>query len=460
MKKFTLIVFVLLVSFCFVLTGCSGSTLSMPTGLENVSSNGGSVVCIGDYLYFANAYQSYEDLTEKSDNDGSNVKQHSLKRAQTNTDKSLKKDLDDKIIYENVANKIAAYETSNMFVVGENLYFTSPNVHKSDSKDEDKYNKYEFELNTLFKIKLDGSGLKEIYTTETSSAKFYLTGGNNQSILIYDDSKIMQVKCYTNSSSVETLAENVTSTVFPYEQGIELVDIYFTTNREESDQLEGNIVKKLNIITGEILSVSGYSNNNETITLISYDGNYLFYTRSGGAKVGGLYVTDFSSNEEIKKYDYSSFSSSSKIYLIKDNSQGINMFAFEYDSNIYIQAMDSDNDAAAQKLTSETSSILFVDKVYIYYSTDKGIFRVSAKTKIIQQISDITTFKTDCVDFDGRFIYFYAEITDSSSGTYYLHRADTSNAKDVNDSSSNLNIECIAELLEEDVKTETTDAEE
>ena len=310
MKKFTTLLFIMLVSCCFVISGCSGATLSMPQNYNTVTSNGGFVVGVGNYLYFANAFKAYSTLTTASDNDGDAVAQHSIKRVEVedNAQKALVLDEDDAIKFENVLNKIAGYETSNMFVVGEYLYFTSPNIHKNDSKDAEKYNTYEFELSTLFRIKLDGSGFKEIFTTETSSAQFYLTGGENQTLLVFDDSKLMRLDCYSNSTKLETLIEDVDSVALPYNQQLEVKNLYYTTAREEGGNFTGNILNVINLETKETAAVSGYANDKETITLVAYTGERLFYTRTG-LSVEALYSNDFSnglSSQQIHKYQISS----------------------------------------------------------------------------------------------------------------------------------------------------------
>lgn len=452
MKKFTLVLFALLISFGFILTGCSGAVLTMPQNYLDVASNGGFVVEVGGYMYFANAYQSYTNLKTKSDNDGNGVKQFSLKRAEIENN-AFKLDEDQNVVFENVVNKIAAFETSNMFVVNEYLYFTSPNVHKNDSKDKEEYNTYQFELSTLFRIKLDGSGLKEIYTTETSTAQFYLTGGGEQKLLIYDDNKILQVNCFQNSTKVNTMAEKVTSVVFPYEQNQEIVDVYYTVDREEDDAFTGNVLKRLNLVTGESSEVAGYSNNKETITLISYNGQRLFYTRTGVEDRKALYSNDFSSglsSEQKQRYDTDNFKSDSKLYLIKDIEYGAEVFVFEYNNNIFMQNLSDDNDSAYVKLTDESSTISFVDGTYVYYTTENGIFRVSVLgSHKIQQISDVKDFNADLLDFDGRFIYFYAKAEGAETDTKYLYKAD-SYACDAD----NIKTECLAELLEQDVKKE------
>ncbi|MDY2695539.1 MAG: hypothetical protein SOV27_00030, partial [Eubacteriales bacterium] len=432
MKKFTFAVLTILVSFCFILSGCSKAPLTMPEDCTVVYSNGGFVVGVDNYLYFGNAYKAYSDLKEKSDNEGSGVKDKALNlnRVELNNvdQKSLKLDEDEKANYENVISKIAGYDTSNMFVVGENLYFTSPNVHKNASKDKDKYNTYEFNLNTLFKIKLDGSGLKEIYTTEKDGSKFCLTGGEKPTLLIYDNEKIMQVKCYEGATKIETLAEKVKSTVFPYENGVDFVDVYFTADREEDDQLTGDLVKKLNIKTGEITDVNNMAGNKETITLISYNGERLFYTRTGGAENRkGLFSNDFStgSSEQKQRYDTSSFSATSKIYLIKANDYlSEDVFVFEYSNKIYIQKISSNHDAASKQITTEKSTIAFVDGTYVYYTTENGIYRVSVLgDNIVTQISDNKDFQSGALDFDGRYVYFYAKAKNDTTSTKYLYRA-------------------------------------
>lgn len=464
MKKFTFAVLTILVSFCFILSGCSKAPLTMPQNCNVVYSNGGFVVGVDNYLYFGNAYKAYSDLKEKSDNEGEGVKDKALNlnRVELNNDaqKSLKLDEDEKANYENVISKIAGYDTSNMFVVGENLYFTSPNVHKNASKDKDKYNTYEFNLNTLFKIKLDGSGLKEIYTTEKDGSKFCLTGGEKPTLLIYDNEKIMQVKCYEGATKTETLAEKVKSTVFPYENGVDFVDVYFTADREEDDQLTGDLVKKLNIKTCEITAVNNMAAYKETITLISYNGERLFYTRTGGAENRkGLFSNDFStgSSEQKQRYDTSSFSATSKIYLIKAEEYSTeDIFVFEYNNKIYIQKVSADNDAASKQITTDKSTIAFVDGTYVYYTTENGIYRVSVLgDNTVTQISDNKDFQSGALDFDGRYVYFYAKAENDTTSTKYLYRADTFTAE-----AGSIKTECIAELLKADTKQEEKTTEE
>lgn len=464
MKKFTFAVLTILVSFCFILSGCSKAPLTMPQNCNVVYSNGGFVVGVDNYLYFGNAYKAYSDLKEKSDNEGKGVKDKALNlnRVELNNDdkKSLKLDENEKANYENVISKIAGYDTSNMFVVGENLYFTSPNVHKNASKDKDKYNTYEFNLNTLFKIKLDGSGLKEIYTTEKDGSKFCLTGGEKATLLIYDNEKIMQVKCYEGATKTETLAEKVKSTVFPYENGVDFVDVYFTADREEDDQLTGDLVKKLNIKTGEITAVNNMTAYKETITLISYNGERLFYTRTGGAENRkGLFSNDFStgSSEQKQRYDTSSFSATSKIYLIKaEEYLTEDIFVFEYNNKIYIQKVSADNDAASKQITTDKSTIAFVDGTYVYYTTENGIYRVSVLgDNTVTQISDNKDFQSGALDFDGRYVYFYAKAENDTTSTKYLYRADTFTAE-----AGSIKTECMAELLKADTKQEEKTTEE
>ena len=452
MKKFTSFLFLILVACCFMFTGCSNATVTMPQNYNNVNSNGGFVVEVGNYLYYANAYKSYSKLTQDYENNGEEVAQYSLKRVEQedNAQKSLVLDEEEKVKFENVLNKIAGYETSNMFVVNEYLYFTSPNIHKNDSKDPDKYGKFEFELSTLFRIKLDGSGFSELYTTETSSAKFYLTGGENKKLLVFDDSKIMQLDCYNNSSKFKELVKDVESTVFPYDQQLEIANIYFTTARDEEDTFTGNILNVLNISNAETTEVAGYSNNGETITLVAFDGQRLFYTRTGLA-IQALYSNDFAnglSSQILHKYEITNIKADSTIRVINNvDGYDIKCFVFEHNNNIYKQDLSATNDTASIALTTETDAkIVFVDKTYVYYTTANGIFRVSVLTNTTQQVSDIKTLNKDYLDFDGRYVYFYASIEGAESDTQYLYRADTNACNN-----NSIKTECIAELLEKDI---------
>lgn len=447
MKKITTVLFMLLISLCFVLTGCNGSNLTMPQNYENPVSNGGFIVSAGNYVYFANTFKGYSSLTTKADNDGKNVAENSLKRLEISTSNkwfNLVKDEEQNFNYENVVNKIAGYETSNMYVVNDYLYFTSPNVHKN------KENAYEFELSTLFRIKLDGSGLTEILTTQTNDAKFYLT--KNKQLLIYDDGKIEALDLKNNKTSTKTLVSDVESVVFPREEEQDVAWLYYTTARDEEDLFTGNILNKLSIETGEvkeeILKVAG-----ETITLIAQDYGRLFYLRKGG-NADGLYSNDFSSSNSAVRHRTltDGISDGTDLAFIKCNNLDNNSFVFIYNNNLYVQLISATNDSQAIKITKDTTTIQFINGSYVYYSTSNGIYRYSILDKQEQQISDVADMSETVMDFDGRYVYFFAKPEGQESETKYLFRADCF--------SSDIKTECIAEIAEDDIVEETEISEE
>lgn len=458
MKKFTSVLFILLVSFCFILTGCSGSSLKMPENYSNVNSNGGFVVNVGDYMYFANAYQSYKNLETKSDNDGKGVAQYNINRAKTQNvggNQSFVTDENNNVNFENVANKIAGYETSNMFVVNEYLYFTSPNVHKNDSKEEDKYQQYQFELTSLFRIKLDGSGLKELYTTDSQTNAFYLANVASKKVLIIrDDKKLLKVDLSNNSKDVTTIAENVSDVKFPETQEKELVNLYYIAEVTEGDNTT-KVLHKYNFETNQNSAVSGYAY--KELTLIAFTGDRLFYTRKDNT-VESIYSNDFSNDSDSELFHkYTTTGLDAKIYLNQITNQefDLNVIVYQYNNQIHIQNLNAQNNDDYSVIVAEKATISFVDGVYVYYTTDAGIYRVSAVGQNkVETIAEIENFDKTQIDFDGRYIYFFAEVENADSKTKYLYQADTI-------AQGTQNVSRIAELLQSDVESiENAESEE
>lgn len=449
MKKFTTLLFMLLISFCFVLSGCGGANLKLPQELSRVYSNGGFVVSAGNYMYFANAYKDNTTLTDGSQNKGSSVAQYSLKRIELNTENkwfNIVKDEEENINYENVVNKIAGYQVSNMFVVNEYLYFTTPNVHKNDQ------NNYELNLSTLFRIKLNGSDMKELYTTKAPTAEIYLAStSEGKKILIYDDEKIGEINVGAKETGVNFFVENVKSVVFPKQEEQEVTYVYYTSDREDKDVFSGNILNKVNVVSGdteEVAKVAG-----QTIKLIAQDYDRLFYiiTKSNNESLGLFSndVADFDSQTLHLTATEGIVDGGDLLYIkCTDNDYDFeDCFVFMYKDNLYLQLLSSTFDSQAIKLTEETTTIQFASGSYVYYSTTSGIYRYSVLSKQEQPISNKTNINGTTMDFDGRWVYFFAKGDNQETETEYLYRADTQSAED-------MVTELIGELLEEDIVEE------
>ena len=439
MKKSIKYVLALVLCLCFVLVGCTPK-LEMPKG--NIDSNGGSVVMVGDYVYYANTFVDYSSLSGNA-NEDKTTNQNALYRVKTDEFGYTTRDDDDFIEnIEKVTTKISGFNNSNMFVVGNYLYFTSPNAHKN-KKGEDL-----FKLTTLFRVKLDGTGRQEILSTETTQGKFFLVTEETPYLLVFDNSKIIKLTIGDKLGKIETLVSDVLDVVFPTNYG-KLDAFYYTTDISEQDKtagLSGNYLHKFDLTNNNQSLIS--RNERETISLVAFEDGKLYYKRLDAETKDSLYYSNtmqetFENGEKVLTAVGETTSKDSTTDVIskfsiinKDN------YVFEYNKKIMLNTETT-------PLVNEEAKIEKIYGDYVYYSTSKGLFRISYKDKKVQTVAEISNIKQGegAVDIAGEYVYFYAKTANNSTDTYYCHRA---NNKIIEDGRTK--VECIAEVLDEDIK--------
>ena len=439
MKKSIKYVLALVLCLCFVLVGCTPK-LEMPKG--NIDSNGGSVVMVGDYVYYANTFVDYSSLSGNA-NEDKTTNQNALYRVKTDEFGYTTRDDDDFIEnIEKVTTKISGFNNSNMFVVGNYLYFTSPNAHKN-KKGEDL-----FKLTTLFRVKLDGTGRQEILSTETTQGKFFLVTEETPYLLVFDNSKIIKLTIGDKLGKIETLVSDVLDVVFPINYG-KLDAFYYTTDISEQDKtagLSGNYLHKFDLTNNNQSLIS--RNERETISLVAFEDGKLYYKRLDAETKDSLYYSNtmqetFENGEKVLTAVGETTSKDSTTDVIsKFSIINEDNYVFEYNKKIMLNTETT-------PLVNEEAKIEKIYGDYVYYSTSKGLFRISYKDKKVQTVAEISNIKQGegAVDIAGEYVYFYAKTANNSTDTYYCHRA---NNKIIEDGRTK--VECIAEVLDEDIK--------
>ena len=439
MKKSIKYVLALVLCLCFVLVGCTPK-LEMPKG--NIDSNGGSVVMVGDYVYYANTFVDYSSLSGNA-NEDKTTNQNALYRVKTDEFGYTTRDDDDFIEnIEKVTTKISGFNNSNMFVVGNYLYFTSPNAHKN-KKGEDL-----FKLTTLFRVKLDGTNRQEILSTETTQGKFFLVTEETPYLLVFDNNKIIKLTIGDKLGKIETLVSDVLDVVFPTNYG-KLDAFYYTTDISEQDKtagLSGNYLHKFDLTNNNQSLIS--RNERETISLVAFEDGKLYYKRLDAETKDSLYYSNtmqetFENGEKVLTAVGETTSKDSTTDVIsKFSIINEDNYVFEYNKKIMLNTETT-------PLVNEEAKIEKIYGDYVYYSTSKGLFRISYKDKKVQTVAEISNIKQGegAVDIAGEYVYFYAKTANNSTDTYYCHRA---NNKIIEDGRTK--VECIAEVLDEDIK--------
>lgn len=426
MKKFSKFLFLFALAFTFVLVGCSAG-LSMPTQNARVYGNGGSVVQKGEYIYFANAFTPHSSLSDGSVKTSDS--QFGIYRTKLTSENNAEIGFDENGFAKNVelvSSKLAGFESLGMYIVGDYLFFASPNTQKTSS------NQNRYDLVTFFSIKLDGTNFKELYTTFSGEStlpaalakvewKIY-TAENQNYLVTVEGSKIIRHTINGNSLQAKTvLADDVNKTILPKEIATDFdKDIYYVANfsQEDTDNgATGTILKSVNLVSKETVVLS--SVYGETIEVVANSNSRMFYTvKSSNNTKEGLYVL----GQTTSALKIASTTSRTSLMFMGEGKP----LVFVSGSKVYVQNLVRNNMPEVanfdfEVLIDSSATILFVDGDYVYYTNGSALMRISYQTKQPQTIIS-AEFDASNVDFDGNYVYAFKTLENAESSVKYLHR--------------------------------------
>ena len=434
----------LLKIFAFIF--CSGLCLTGCATVSDVKDNSGNniyfdkpeyfqgqVAKVGDYLYFGNAYA---DITEDGFNYSSSASNAYLARVNL---KSLS--FDEDVLEDNYSHsspegiekvngdKLVGYVNQQMYAYGDYLYFTSANIHKTDTMLND------YERVSLFRIKFNGDGLQELgtFTYDENSTITLQQGSDEEYYLVivcpteveedeeastYD---IYSIKVGNSVGKATKLVGEVNSAVVADEKSSQRNVIY--SYGTESERLP-NAVSSVDYATTIVTEHDG--GNSKTISFVGREGDIVFYSYADE-----IYYKDINTVSTFNPSINNLFYSASNISNVEKTGSG---YVFVGTSSLMYKASLT---STAQKLasTSDYSDILFVDGDYVYLSNDSSIMKVSVFGGEIEKIvKDMTIISGECGYAEG-YIYFYAtrgELVDENGdaleaeedSTYYLYQTD------------------------------------
>lgn len=431
MKKYVMGFLVCLITCVMVLSSCGYSQLTnSPTTTSNMQVLGNTLV-YDEYIYFANAYKDSATLSGTQNNTG-NVGIESLYRVKTtkgaityNTETNLPENV------EKVLSKVVGSNNSFIYSIGEYIYFASPSTHKDINSNDT------FTLNSYFRVKTDGTGLKEFYTSSTSiTNQTILKIGNDYYLIMVDGTNLIKFKLGENIGAKTILASDFASAIFAKTFNTENDKFaYYTVQTKQGETVTGTYLKKVDIVTGEQTQINEPGQNDKTITLQSvFDGKLYFKMNESDSKnyyfkyETGTFSTRIAISPPVDNIEITSFN---VLNQISSTTEEITTY-YLYSTASKTFCLQSGNTSidSSFDLINKASTILFTSGDYVYYSVaSTGIYRISILDKIEQQISDNTNFLETKISFDGRYVYFYALNTDNTTGMYYMHRADTNNAE-------------------------------
>ena len=301
------------------LAGCSGdsySEINFPSQNTSyaVTSQGGSVVSYGNYLYFINGTRGYDDTNGTANKWGEVVK-GALYRTELNgtaTDdengvKQFTPVMDEECLefkyskgedyFGNPVNVVnstsiapktvgtSGYSRGGLFIYDNYVYFASPNNERN------KAGTVQTERTDFFMMPLSGGEPTKLYTTEekvdtTSSAYAFYKYNGSVYLVTNEGSKIVSVKINPGKAEADdpvSFEVNATSVYFPvrdtYYSGISANTvedfIYFVRAVKDSDNMpSGTVIEAMRPDGSENFVVS---KNGQTETIEAVRDGMVFY---------------------------------------------------------------------------------------------------------------------------------------------------------------------------------------
>lgn len=443
MKKFGKIISLFLLAglFSVALVGCSTSSGIPNSKSDQIIFNGGIISVVDDNLFYANGYVDGEITTMDEYNAAAEYSY--LARLDSNESTSAYSSPEN---VNKLNSDVLGYENAYSFVLGDYVYYASPNKHRTSS------NEHVFTYVSIFKTRLNGADTAELMTTssfDSATAEFRAVQTQGQSYLLVFDGTALSFINLSNDE-VSEISSAATSVALPREGESFDGKVYFTEDKDNSYGQSGNEVFEYNLLTGEKNAIMKTINN--TITFTGRVGDELFFTRlNETTQVSRTYHLD---TQRLASAAFLSAAESfysaeiDNVFRIESNTaSGYNGYVFTSSLSGEAQLLyrrDSDSSTVRLAASDEFSSILFVNKDFVFFSTESGISYKSVMTpsETTTLVSDMTIISTK-IGYE-RFesgnlknIYFYAqrvyeetdevadETTDSEEETdtnYYLYK--------------------------------------
>lgn len=451
-----------------------------------VTSNGGSVVQYGKYLYFINGTRGYED-TEADANVFGEVVKGAVYRAElidrdpetklglkSHKDKNNKNETVDVVDVQRIAPKTAGtsgYKNGGLFIYGDSLYYASPNNLKNKTGSV-QYTKTDF-----FRMTLDGKTTQKIYTTEADSADkpyMFFSHGDFVYLTVLDGTDLISVKLNKKNGKKEDtikIAEDVTAAVMPakpvYYDGIDedtIYDfIYFERAATKTDRIQSGEV--LEFVRPDGTSRTIFEAGDSDYTLETVKDGYLFYRKNenGSAKLVARNLHKaFMGRDDVTAADIAAGENALGDEDYKKNSEKQNLSDVNKSFNVpsgdsvtlypFVQGYEFDKENVTNVIsmfavTGGASIDLYVDGVIkrnilasgasvsidtvsgndLFYTADSNLYRVdlSAGTDYAPKtVATTVTAGTFGADAAGGYLMYFANVADDATGYSFFYEID------------------------------------
>lgn len=420
----------------FAFTGCA-TVSNIQNDYSELIFNGGQAVQVGDYLYYGNGYTAVgSSATDFAYDASANVSYMN----RINLTNNFGKPLDAQKDTEKVNSKVIGYENQYMFVLGDFVYYTSANTHKTSSL-ENAYN-----LVSFFRCRLNGDNVEEFYTTSTfdsSKSELRVLKGydDNYYFIIFDGSELSSIRLGSSLGGREVIATDVQSLAMPNENDeYSYKQILYTVNKTE----EGTTSSSSSTKEVEVYSYD-YSTNKKTKAIsaaagtkfVGRQGDIVFYTNSTNTIAPPTYYKNlanssliFSGNANELFYDRADIKDIQSISVGDSVSEGYIFVGGTSSSVMYRNERTKQVDDKPLIEKDSYTDLLFVDGDYIYYSNSTGIYRISVKNKQPETVIEMTEIVSGKYAYSNNYIYFYAKLendendekTYEEDNNYYMYR--------------------------------------
>lgn len=457
---------------CFVLLGAFlvGGLAGCAT-VSNIKNNNKELIYNGNaatlveagndkFVYFANAFSS---AAPTSEDEYSSAKKNSYLARVNGSNLQAKNEYFSPKNVENVSEEVVGYDNAFMFVLGQNIYYATPNRQMvTIETNEGTDTAYHFEFTCFYKSSLNGDNKKKLYTTagEVSQIEVLKSGETYYIVMLAGDDL---VAINLSNDKAQTLATGVTSVALPKtfrkDVGGSTLDwdgqIYFSTTKNNGGGSGAtiNLVKKIAVSSTNQEDAEEIYNQG-SIEFIAREENVVFFVGKSGndqkiymldlGKSGfsGVWTTVF----ESESVSSASVESINAVKMKVSGGYVLQGYVFKAGSDFkYVTKAGKIGTLSLGDVSG--ANILFASGMTVFLASDTGIYRADLSSAFLAGETNIQCQTiVDEMDgiqsgtafaFDGVYVYFYStlqevpeelkdedeEETEETDSNLYLHRA-------------------------------------